>query len=1009
MPKIHYAIAIFTASTLTNTAYGLVSGVFRFVTDRPQYDGSTVIPTYGAGEINPLTGDDRGGTSETAVFYEGFLQKQGITGNPSRSIDISTAGSYSTDSAFQFTLRNDLKFWNFLQDPYNTGSYDADNAINLTGCLVVMWAVIDDVFCQIARGRITNNPYTETDYNFNVEDDATTIHKNIPPQISTYLGLLNNVVQRQQGAVVPVVFGNVPYSPLGTNQEVNSIIQLNPPYYPAAATNYTSVTGTGVYTLTLYLPLAQTTPFITNDQRITGQYLSVIAGDIAGTAAATTKYYKIVSNTVSTIGSAQTVTLTLADPIIFTAGTGEDTVLTASTFNTVGNGCVLNPSSSPAYLATSHTWWFQITNLAFSANVSQNPVLVEGVYSYNSNLNSYDNDSAALQLSATPESNINLIANTLGTDGSVIIFEKINLQMKDFGIYETTESYSDTTSIEHVTDGDRSTSKTLTTPFYVGVYGSQFPIYAEYSPQSTNPSSLNQVLTEKYSAIYFVMDFTLTPQGTVSGGTGTFQIGVPADSIPSVEWEATDISGRYFHGTTTPHISTNLNPSVASSSASQINFLPNSIVKDEGGIDNISLINTQANDTNGSPTLGYTYKAAFCLSADDDEPTFSASSLFTSPQITNIKITLNITAYNSSVYPNEDAYSLAIKEIAVIGERSVNILGASIFARTTGETIANDGSTFANTVYKAFRHILEDYDGIPTNFIDYGDLAESRNEGEAPGWPVSRTLTDQKNSSDYLNELCQHSFVAMFSGRTGKRTLRSLAAGTGTLTPTWVHTSGDGGVILAGSLGDYAKTDPSSLFNCFYIQYAYDPGSQQYVRGFNVNSLTIGPGFSFPASGTLDASGNPLWWSYFSGMQVSATDPTVGYSDAAAIWNLCQAAFLRNGCSKPVQGDISELPWFTDSLIYDSTDSSGSGSASPAYLLLQMLATWATTQKETVSYCIPLNADTITTEMIDIVNFVDALLTRSAGRNGWITGIEYDCNNDQIKITLTLQPLELVA
>jgi len=133
MPKIHYAIAIFTASTLTNTAYGLVSGVFRFVTDRPQYDGSTVIPTYGAGEINTLTGDDRGGTSETAVFYEGFLQKQGITGNPSRSIDISTAGSYSTDSAFQFTLRNDLKFWNFLQDPYNTGSYDADNAINLTG------------------------------------------------------------------------------------------------------------------------------------------------------------------------------------------------------------------------------------------------------------------------------------------------------------------------------------------------------------------------------------------------------------------------------------------------------------------------------------------------------------------------------------------------------------------------------------------------------------------------------------------------------------------------------------------------------------------------------------------------------------------------------------------------------------------------------------------------------------------------------------------------------------
>jgi len=118
---------------------------------------------------------------------------------------------------------------------------------------------------------------------------------------------------------------------------------------------------------------------------------------------------------------------------------------------------------------------------------------------------------------------------------------------------------------------------------------------------------------------------------------------------------------------------------------------------------------------------------------------------------------------------------------------------------------------------------------------------------------------------------------------------------------------------------------------------------------------------------------------------------------------------MRNRCSKPVQGDISELPWFTDSLIYNSTDSSGSGSSSPAYILLQLLATWATLQKETISYYIPINANTVETEMMDIVSFIDALLTNRATRNGWITGIEYDCTNDQIKVTLTLQPLELVG
>jgi hypothetical protein len=304
---------------------------------------------------------------------------------------------------------------------------------------------------------------------------------------------------------------------------------------------------------------------------------------------------------------------------------------------------------------------------------------------------------------------------------------------------------------------------------------------------------------------------------------------------------------------------------------------------------------------------------------------------------------------------------------------------------------------------------MEDYDGIPPAFIDYGDLPTNRDVG----WPVSRTLTDQKISADYLNELCQHSFVAMFSGRTGKRTLRTLSV-TGSLTPTTgpgKTSRHDESLIIVGSLGNYAKTDVSSLFNCFYIQYAYDPGSQQYARGFNVNSLLIGPGATFPAYDTLnpDGSGNPYWWAFFSGLQVSATDTTVGYSDALAIWTLCQNAFTLNQCSKPVQGDISELPWFTDSLIYDPSDTSGSGVNSPAYKLLKMLAEWSTVQKETINYCIPLNSATIQTEIMDIVEFVDTLLTNTATRDGWISGMEYDCANDQIKITLTLQPLTLAG
>jgi hypothetical protein len=317
--------------------------------------------------------------------------------------------------------------------------------------------VIDDVFCQIARGRITNNPYTETDYNFNVEDDATTIHKNIPPQISTYLGLLNNAVQREQGAVVPVVFGNVPYSPLGRNQAVNNILQLNPPYYPAAARSYTDNLSAipPTYALTLYFSLdpTQLSAFLATNPTLAGMYLSVISGDNPGSSTpinATNKYYKIIGCSAITGTGPWSVTLQLADPIIETTGAGSDTLITESNFN---SACAISSGG----VATAHTWWFEITNLSFSANVSQNPVQVNGVLYYDSGLNIYHDESSALLLSATPETTVDLIANTVGTDGSVTMFERINLQMLRFGLSESDhsssvwETYSDTDSIGKVT------------------------------------------------------------------------------------------------------------------------------------------------------------------------------------------------------------------------------------------------------------------------------------------------------------------------------------------------------------------------------------------------------------------------------------------------------------------------------------------------------------------------------------------------------------------------------
>ena len=125
MSTIHYAVEITTDTTGTDVTYGLVAGVFRFITDRPGYAGTPTYPTW----------EDT--TNNTNVWYEGWLLKDGLS-SPSRRVDISQTGDYGTNSGFNFTIRNDTKFWEFIQT----------NDIWLTNRSVKFYVIIDNVFYQ---------------------------------------------------------------------------------------------------------------------------------------------------------------------------------------------------------------------------------------------------------------------------------------------------------------------------------------------------------------------------------------------------------------------------------------------------------------------------------------------------------------------------------------------------------------------------------------------------------------------------------------------------------------------------------------------------------------------------------------------------------------------------------------------------------------------------------------------------------------------------------------------
>ena len=60
-----------------------------------------------------------------------------------------------------------------------------------------------------------------------------------------------------------------------------------------------------------------------------------------------------------------------------------------------------------------------------------------------------------------------------------------------------------------------------------------------------------------------------------------------------------------------------------------------------------------------------------------------------------------------------------------------------------------------------------------------------------------------------------------------------------------------------------------------------------------------------------------------------------------------------------------------------------------------------------MSYALPINSANISLELLDVVTFNDAIYTKGADRTGWIVSIEVDAPNDQVKIRVMLQPLEI--
>jgi hypothetical protein len=422
----------------------------------------------------------------------------------------------------------------------------------------------------------------------------------------------------------------------------------------------------------------------------------------------------------------------------------------------------------------------------------------------------------------------------------------------------------------------------------------------------------------------------------------------------------------------------------------------------------------------------------------------------------------------------------------------VDTISGDLYTSVTGElTGPTSGPTppdrnhETNDVYHTFIHIMEDYDGIPHQLIDYGNLAATRSGYDAiglAGWHVGRVLTDRKNSIDYLNELCSHSFVAMFPTRQGRRGLRAFQNFNQVDAPVATH---DASIICRDSIESFEKTDIAQLYNNLLLQYSYDPALQKFIRAFylsnvdkysvfppvddydpattftpvvsttslligdGIKTLTVDAGLNFLAgnnvtikyddanfmngivqtydiaTGQLDVlvetmvgsgiyatwsvfvAGNPTWYQCFGGLEGSPDFSSAGYAESKIIWDMCRHSYFVNRVVKQNQNDTSQLSWYVDRALFDPGSVWGTGDKSSVYYYMQLLAQWMTLQKYVATYSIPINKDTISTELLDTINFNDRIYTNGEDIIGRIVSIETNAAEDKLRIQSILQPSEL--
>lgn len=1001
MIDIHYAVQIDLSDDTSDTdaTIGLYSGYLRWVTERPDYDGSTVVPT----------GDNDGNT-----WKEGFLTDRNDLGSPVRLINILASGNYGTLSGFTFTVDNTSVDGTGTGDKFSDVIFDNDYFI--INRKINFYVVIDDVFYYAWGGIVTRTGYDDTKYEIVCEDIFKTVHKPLPPETISKRNF-KNLLSKTEGKSIPVCFGLVDNAQILNisvkNESIDIITSDATTYRSAPISDYDS----GTKTVTV----------------LTGQ-LTFAANDLQG------KYLR------HTLDGDDQVTLIKSNTA---------TSLSASPYSdyeidfVIENELSTEPVTFPSASDVKGSWIevFDLQSTYIVSNQAINEVF-RGDGGKPIKLKYWDKDSFDwLDVSEIAQESdlsdisdgypgIKVLSKVVDYEGNynkLVSFAPKKVQYRKTTYSTSTALVFTETANGFNTEGDEDVrdyniSSKVTNTWTVnnptaGLLDGLITFYFYIKP----PDNLKH---RDFENAYILVDMDITPDqtlNTISNGFAKLQkwptstLLTDKDEItPAAQWTITQ---------TTP------------ATADEIRTIPGShynndegnqeqFINEQSGLSIVSFYD-KAKIFRAFPNLTTIIQARFrdfpvtTLTTLDFDFFQFAFAIDVQINIISEDVFTKVNGESTGSDTTDNVYHI-IKHILEdydgisSSDITYNNLLASRFTWKAGRQIIdrkNSKEYLTELARQSFVGIYptrEGYRGLKA-FRDDDDFSSVTHDdsiiiaGSITRWEdsdINQVYNDFEIKYDYNtagDRFEQTIFIHKADGTfpnqlvcTGTDTNRTFQTGTVsekadgtffiTLTfssdPTWAEVGASAsisdtiGIIEFGTISRKTSSEIDIEFT----------NNGNWSNGDTTTTTTV-----IDHSTSLQA-----WKEYVGGY----TD----YNTASDLWTACNNSYTRTGRLNPLPSSLSECKWYIEeSKFYDNSP----GDNSAAHQYLGLLVEWSTRQKTIVEYEIPLTATNIVLELLTPIIFNDPKYTDGDDRQGYITKIKINPNRSTMSIEATLEPADI--